>query len=72
MNILVPLGVLLFLALVYAAVRLEQSRRKGGTRILAFIVLPIVLIILSLMITDGRFTKFRAFTIQKFIVVRTG
>ena|GEM_PF-1235213 len=72
MNIIVPLGALLFLALVYAIVRLQQSRQSGRTQILAFIVIPLVLIILSLMITDGRLSKTRIFTIQKFTVFRPG
>jgi len=72
LNIIVPLGALLFLALVYAIVRLQQSRQSGRTQILAFIVIPLVLIILSLMITDGRLSKTRIFTIQKFTVFRPG
>ncbi len=72
MNTFVPLFALLFIALVYAAVRLEQSKRSGRTRILAFIVIPIVLIILSLIITDGRLSKQRTFKIQNFIVFRSG
>ena len=71
-NTLVPLLALLFIALVYAAVRVEQSRRTGRTKILAFIVIPIVLIVLSLIITDGRFYKQRTFKIQNFIVLRSG
>ncbi len=71
-NILVSLVALLFLALVYAAVRLEQSRRSGRTQILAFIIIPVVLILLSLIITDARFSKLRPFIIQKYIVVRMG
>ena len=72
MHIFVPLVALLFLALVYAAVRLEQSRKCGRTQILAFIIIPLVLIILSLIITDGRFSKQRVFPIQKLIVLRLG
>lgn len=72
MNILVPLGALLFLSVVYAAVRLEQSRKSGRTQILAFIIIPLVLVILSLIITDGRLSKARIFTNQKFIVLRPG
>lgn len=72
MDTFVPLFALLFIALVYAAVRLEQSRRSGRTRILAFIVIPIFIIILSLIITDGRFSKTRTFSIQKYIVLRSG
>ena len=72
MNIIVPLGALLFLALVYAGVRLEKSGKSGRSQILAFIIIPLVFIMLSLIITDGRFSKTRTFTIQKFIVLRSG
>jgi hypothetical protein len=71
-NIIVPLGALLFLALVYAVVRLEKSGKSGRSQILAFIIIPLVFIMLSLIITDGRFSKTRTFTIQKFIVLRSG